>query len=106
MNLSRRKLLRMTASAAVLPCLSDVAKAQVYPSRRCEFSSVSSGRCCRHHHSDHGTVVIRSIGQAFVIENRPGAANQRIYTGSFNVAADGYSMVYIGTTVANQCNSV
>ena len=101
MNLSRRKLLRMTASAAVLPCLSDVAKAQVYPSRPVRvFVGYPPGGA-----ADTITRIMAQwlsdrFGQAFVIENRPGAATNVSIQAALTSPPDGYSMVYIGTTVA------
>src|SRR5229473_2198642 len=99
MNLSRRKLLRMTASAAVLPCLSGIAKAQVYPSRPVRvFVGYPPGGA-----ADTITRIMAQwlsdrFGKAFVVENRPGAATNVSIQAALTSPPDGYSLVNVGTS--------
>jgi tripartite-type tricarboxylate transporter receptor subunit TctC len=101
MNLSRRKLLHLTTSAAVLPRLSGIAKAQAYPSRPLRvFVGYPPGGA-----ADTITRIMAQwlsdrFGQAVVIENRPGAATNLSIQAALSSPPDGYSMVYVGTTVA------
>ena len=75
MKLPRRKFLHLAASAAALPAVSRIARAQAYPSRpvRWIVSFAAGGpndivaRIVGQYLSDH-------LGQQFVIENRAGAA--------------------------------
>jgi len=97
----------MTASAAVLHACQTFAKAQVYPSRPVRvFVGYPPGGA-----ADTITRIMAQwlsdrFGQAFVIENRPGAATNVSIQAALTSPPDGYSMVYIGTTVAINANSV
>ena len=72
MKLSRRIFLRLTASAAVLPAVSRVAMAQVYPSRPVRLIVGFPG-------GTTGDILIRlmgqwlsdRLGQPFIIDNEP-----------------------------------
>jgi tripartite-type tricarboxylate transporter receptor subunit TctC len=100
MRLSRRNLLCLTASAALLPRLPSIATAQAYPSRSVRVlvgyppggAADTITRIMARWLSDR-------LGQAFVIENRPGAATNVSIQAALTAPPDGYSMVYIGTTV-------
>jgi tripartite-type tricarboxylate transporter receptor subunit TctC len=98
MTLNRRTLLHVAAAAGALPALPAVARAQTYPSRpvRIIVGFAPSGAA---------DILARLIaqrltdrlGQAFVVENRPGAA-MNIATGLVAKAApDGYTLLNVTT---------
>ena len=104
MKLPRRNFLRLAASAAALPAVSRIAKAQVYPSRpvRLVVGYAAGG----------GTdITARLIGQwlserlnqQFVIENRGGAATNIATEAVLKAAPDGYTLLL--ATSANAINA-
>jgi tripartite-type tricarboxylate transporter receptor subunit TctC len=98
MRLSRRKLLRSVAAAGVVPALPAVALAQTYPSRpvRVIVGFAPSGAA---------DILARLIaqrltdrlGQAFVVENRPGAAMNIATELVAKATPDGYTLLNITT---------
>jgi tripartite-type tricarboxylate transporter receptor subunit TctC len=74
MKLPRRRFLRLTAGAAVLPAVSPIARAQAYPTRPVRLivpfglagATDITARLI-------GQWLSERLGQQFVIENRPGA---------------------------------
>jgi tripartite-type tricarboxylate transporter receptor subunit TctC len=94
MRLLRRQFLQMVAGAAALPVTARVARAQVYPTRPVRLvvsypagnASDSIGRLAAQALADR-------LGQAFVVENRPGAGGT-LGTGLVAKAApDGYTLL-------------
>src|SRR5579862_9671772 len=96
MKLPRRKFLHLTASAAVLPAVSRIARAQAYPSRPVRFvvgfpaSNASDivARLMAQSLSDR-------LGQQFVVENRPGAASNIGTEMVVRAAPDGYTLLLV-----------
>ncbi len=94
MKLSRKNFLRLAAGAVALPALSNIARAQAYPSRPVRivvgFSAGGGndivariiGQCLQEH-----------LGQGFVIENRPGAGTNIATEAVVNAAPDGYTLL-------------
>jgi tripartite-type tricarboxylate transporter receptor subunit TctC len=104
MKLPRREFLRLSAGAVTLPAVSRIAKAQSYPSRpvRIIVGYAPAGA------TDIvarliGQWLAERLGQPFVIENRPGAANNIGTEAVVNAPADGYTLLLVNP--ANAINA-
>src|SRR5215471_6335428 len=101
MKLPRRNFLHLAASAAALPAVSRVARAQAYPSRPVRLlvgwppgGAVDVvGRLT-------GQLLSERLGQQFVIENRPGAGGNLAVEAALKAAPDGYTLLMIGSNNA------
>jgi len=101
MTLARRKFLHLTASAAALPALSRVARADTYPSHPVRilvgFAAGSTtdilGRLI-------GQWLSQRLGQQFVVENRPGAGGNIAAEEMIKAAPDGYTLYMVPPAVA------
>jgi tripartite-type tricarboxylate transporter receptor subunit TctC len=99
MNLPhRRRFLRLAAGVAALPAVSQIARAQTYPSRpvRLIVPLAPAG----------GTDILarlmgqwlsERLGQPFVIDNRPGAGGNIGTEAVVRAPADGYTLLMAGT---------
>jgi tripartite-type tricarboxylate transporter receptor subunit TctC len=94
MKLPRRKFLHLAAGAAVLPAQSRIARAQAYPARpvRIVVAFPAGGS------SDIvarlvGQWLSERLGQAFIIENRPGAGTNIGTEVVVRAAPDGYTLL-------------
>jgi tripartite-type tricarboxylate transporter receptor subunit TctC len=102
LKLPRRNFLHLAAGAAALPALSRAAWAQAYPARPVRVivgQAAGSG-------SDTaarliGQFLSESLGQQFVIENRPGAAGNLATEAVVRAAPDGYTLL-----LANGANTI
>src|SRR5262245_51682090 len=102
LKLARRKFLHLVAAAAAQPFAPYVAKAQGYPARpvRWIVGFAAGGT---------GDILMRLIGQGlserlgqqFIIENRPGAANNIATESVVNAPPDGYTLL-----LANPANAI
>ncbi len=104
MKLLRRQFLHLAASAAALPALSRIARAQTYPTRPVNLivGTVPSAT------PDIDARLIgqwlsERLGQPFVVENRPGAGTNLATELVVRAAADGYTLILI--TTANAINA-
>jgi tripartite-type tricarboxylate transporter receptor subunit TctC len=87
MRLPRRVVLKSLASAAALPFVPAIARAQAYPARPVKLI---------------GQVLSERLGQAFVVENRSGAGGNIGTEAAARAAPDGYTLVQISS--ANSWN--
>jgi tripartite-type tricarboxylate transporter receptor subunit TctC len=101
MKFSRRQLLHLAAGAAVLPTLSRIARAQVYPSRpiRLIVGFPAGGP------TDITARLIAQwlserLGQQIVIENRGGAGSNIAVEATIGAPPDGYTLLIVGATNA------
>jgi tripartite-type tricarboxylate transporter receptor subunit TctC len=96
-KLPRRQFLLLAASAAALPAVSRVARAQTYPTRPVRLiASYPAGGSADIHARLLGQALSERLGQPFIIENRPGA-NGNIGTESVvRAPPDGYTLLLIG----------
>ncbi len=104
MKLPRRKFLHLAAGAAALPAVSRLARAQAYPSRPVRiivgfpagFLAHTVARLIAQSLSD-------SLGQQFVVENRPGAGSNIATEALVRAPPDGYSLLLV--TQSNAINA-
>src|SRR6266850_6104492 len=104
LKLPRRNFLHLAAGAAALPAVSQIARAQAYPSRpvRIVVGYAAGGG---------NDIVARLIGQwlserlgqSFIVENRPGAVTNIATEAVVNARSDGYTLILVG--VANAVNA-
>src|SRR5499425_1217977 len=97
MKLPRRRFLHLAASAAALPAVPRIARAQVYPSRpvRIIVGFPAGGG------SDFlarlmGQWLSERLGQPFVVDNRPGAGTNIATEVVVNAPPDGYTLLLAG----------
>jgi len=97
MKLPRRNFLHLAASAAALPTVSRVARAQACPTRpvRIIVGSAAGGP------SDilarlMGQWLSERLGQQFVIDNRPGGGGNIGTEAVVRAPADGYTLLLVG----------
>ena len=94
MKLPRRQFLQMGAGAAALPVLSRIASAQTYPVRpvRLIVAFVPGGATdtfARQISND----LKEALGQAIVVENRPGANGYIAWNHVAGAEPDGYTLL-------------
>jgi len=94
MSLLRRQFLQMVGGAAALPVASHLARAQAYPARPIRvIVSYPAGNASDSIGRVVGQALSERLGQAFIIENRPGAGGT-LGTGLVAKAApDGYTLL-------------
>src|SRR5262245_29545012 len=101
MKLPRRNFLHLAASAAALPAMPRIARAQAYPARpvRIIVPAAPSGafdimaRLI-------GQRLSERLGQPFVIDNRPGGGTNIGTEAVVRAPADGYTLLIVGSTQA------
>jgi tripartite-type tricarboxylate transporter receptor subunit TctC len=105
MKLCRRKLLlHLAASAAVLPSVSRIARAQAYPTRPVRLVvGFAAGGGTDIAARLIGQWLSARLGQTFVIENRPGAGSSTAAEVVANASPDGYTLLVAG--LANAVNA-
>jgi tripartite-type tricarboxylate transporter receptor subunit TctC len=100
-TLPRRTFLRLTASAAALPTVSRVTRAQPYPARpvRIIVGFAAGGT---------GDLLVRllgqwlseRLGQPIIVDNRPGGGGTISAEAAVRAPPDGYTLLQVGTSHA------
>ena len=104
MNLPRRRFLHLAAGAAALPAVARIARAQAYPTRPVRLIlGYAPGGSPDIVARLIGQWLSERLGQAVVIENRPGAASNIGTEAAVRAPADGYTLLYV--TTANAINA-
>jgi tripartite-type tricarboxylate transporter receptor subunit TctC len=94
MNICRRRFLHLTTSAAAMPAVSRIAKADTYPSRPVRlivFYAAGGGNDIIARLM--GQWLSERLGQSFVVENRPGGGGNLGTEYVVRAAADGYTLL-------------
>jgi tripartite-type tricarboxylate transporter receptor subunit TctC len=101
MKLPRRTFLRLGAGAAALPAVSHSLWAQTYPSRPVRsIVGFGAGTAADIVARLIGQWLSERLGQAFIVENRPGAGSNIGARAVVRAPADGYTLLLVTTTNA------
>ena len=101
MKLPRRQFLHLAAGAAALPAVSRFARAQTYPARPVTLIVfVPAGGAPDMTARLIGQPLSQRLGQAVVIDNRPGAGGNLALQAVARAEADGYTLLLVGTPQA------
>jgi tripartite-type tricarboxylate transporter receptor subunit TctC len=104
MKLPRRNFLHLAAGAAALPAVSNIARAQAYPSRPVRLIvGFTPGSAPDIVARLMGQWLSERLGQQFIIENRPGAGSNIATEAVVRSPADGYTLLLV--TGANAINA-
>jgi tripartite-type tricarboxylate transporter receptor subunit TctC len=99
MALSRRRLLRLAAGAAVLPCGFRLASAQSYPARPVRLIvGFAAGGASDILARLLGHWLSERLGRQFIIENRPGAGTNIATESVVRAPPDGYTLLFVSVT--------
>ena len=101
MKLPRRTFLHLCAGAAALPAVSRFAWAQAYPTQPVRIVvGFPAGGTADIMARLMGQWLSERLGQPFVVESRPGAGSNLATEAVVRAAADGYTLLTVGTTQA------
>jgi tripartite-type tricarboxylate transporter receptor subunit TctC len=101
MNLRRRRFLRLAIGTAALPALSRVATAHAYPARPVRIVvGFPAGGGADIQARLMGQWLSERLGQAFVIENRPGAGSNLATDAVVRASPDGYTLLLVSAANA------
>jgi tripartite-type tricarboxylate transporter receptor subunit TctC len=99
MKLSRQQFLRVAASAAVLPALSRIGRAQAYPTRPLRLVvGFPPGQTADLIARLMGQWLTERLGQAVIIDNRPGASSNIATELVVRSPADGYTLLSVNSS--------
>ena len=101
MTFHRRKFLHLAASAAALPAVARIARADTYPSHPVRLVvGFAAGSTTDILARLMGQWLSQRLGQQFVIENRPGAGGNIGAETVVKAASDGYTLLMVPPAVA------
>jgi tripartite-type tricarboxylate transporter receptor subunit TctC len=101
MKLPRRRFLHLAAGAAALPAVSRIARAQAYPSRPVRIIvGLPAGTPPDLMARLIGQWVSERLGQAFVVENRPGGGGNIATEAVVKAPPDGYTLLQVNSAHA------
>jgi len=99
MDVRRRRFLFLTGSAAALPSLARIAKAQTYPARPVRVVvAFSPGGPTDMFARIVSANLSRALGQQFYVENQPGAGGNLGMGAGARAASDGYTILVVSTS--------
>ena len=102
MKLPRRNFLHLSACAAALPAVSQIARAQTYPSRPVRWIvGYPPGGTTDILARLMAQCLSERLGQQFIIENRPGAGTNIALQAAVNSQPDGYTLVSVTSSNAS-----
>ncbi len=94
----RRRFLHLAASAAALPAVGRLARAQAYPTRPVRIIvGLTAGSASDIVARLMGQWLSERLGQPFVVENRPGAGTNIAAEAVVRAAPDGYTLLLAGS---------
>ena len=94
MKISRRRFLHLGAAAAMLPAVSTFARAQTWPARPVRLIvGYTPGGSADLTARLTGQWLSERLGQAFVVENRPGGGTNIATEAALRVPPDGYTLL-------------
>jgi tripartite-type tricarboxylate transporter receptor subunit TctC len=98
MKLPRRQFLHLTAGAAALPAIPRIARSQTYPARPVTLIVfVPAGGAPDILARLVGQSLSQRLGQAIVIDNRPGGGGNLALQAVARAPADGYTLMLVAT---------
>src|SRR6516165_3548991 len=101
MRIPRRRFLHLAGGAAALPSVSRIARAQAYPTRPVRLIvGFASGGAVDIPARMMGQWLSERLGQQFIIENRPGAANNIGTQAVVNALPDGHTLLMVNSSNA------
>jgi tripartite-type tricarboxylate transporter receptor subunit TctC len=101
MKLPRRQFLHLAAGAAALPFAPDIACAQAYPLRPVRIvAGFPAGSTTDVVARLIGQWLQERLGQAFIVENRPGAGGTIATEAAVRAFPDGYTLLLVSTAHA------
>jgi tripartite-type tricarboxylate transporter receptor subunit TctC len=99
MKLPRRQFLRVAAGAAMLPALSRIVRAQAYPTRPVRLVvGFPPGQTADLIARLMGQWLTERLGQAVIIDNRPGASSNIATELVVRSPADGYTLLSVNSS--------
>src|SRR4051794_23749529 len=100
MKLPRRQFLRLAATAAALPTVTRIARAQTYPSHPVRIVTSAASSTADILARLIGQWLSERLGQPFIVENRPGAGGNIATEAVVRAKPDGYTLLMVPASSA------